>query len=99
VSKPAEFGRDALGPGSVRAIIEDAAIGKTVASIWFGLDPADCKTVHNGERLVFRFTDGSALELQLGSNLWNLHSDRVLGKTLPRDVSLSFIALSRKSNG
>jgi len=93
MSKPPEFERDDFGAGSVRATIEDCAIGKTVASIWFGPDPAEDADVHAGERLVLRFTDGSALELQQGSNLGNLSGDGVLG-VLPRDVSLSFIARS-----
>ena len=63
-----EYERGSTGPESARVSIE-RAIGKTIDHIWFGPDPSDHPDVHQGERLVLYFTDGSNLEIMIGSNL------------------------------
>ena len=63
-----EYERGSTGPESARVSIENA-IGKTIDHIWFGPDPSIYPDVHQGERLVLHFTDGTNLEIMIGSNL------------------------------
>jgi hypothetical protein len=44
------------------------ATGKTISKTSFGEDPPIDSTVHRGEYVVFEFTDGSALEVEIHSN-------------------------------
>ena len=88
-----EYERGSTGPESARVSMENA-IGKTIDHIWFGPDPSDHPDVHQGERLVFHFTDGSDLEIVIGSNLGSEMFRKGLRTTHAR---LSFIPLYRET--
>ena len=49
-----------------------SAIGKTVASVDLIEHPLIDPTVHRDERMTIRFTDGSSLEIETGSNIGDL---------------------------
>ena len=49
-----------------------SAIGKTVASVDLIEHPLIEPTVHRDELMTIRFTDGSSLEIQTGSNIGQL---------------------------
>lgn len=90
--KRPEFPTGSLVPGSARVVLENA-IGKTITSLSFGPDPSTDKLVHDGEYLTLRFSDGSSLEIELGSNVGNIAIAFERGQktfTAP-SVRLSFI--------
>jgi hypothetical protein len=55
-----------------RYAIIHRATGKTIDRIQYGEDHPTLSGVHHGEYLVLRFTDGTALSLQIASDAWNL---------------------------
>ena len=49
--------------------------GKTIARIEYGIDPEKHPKTHGGDAMTLYFTDGSDLEIRLGSNVENLGID------------------------
>ncbi len=49
--------------------------GKTIEKVEFGAEQSH-PDKHESEAIVLHFTDGSAIAIQVGSNVWNLASDR-----------------------
>jgi hypothetical protein len=52
----------------VRDQIRSAAVGKTIESVELVANPSSSPIVHSDEQLTLRFTDGSVLTLEIGSN-------------------------------
>jgi hypothetical protein len=73
-----------IGPPSpedkLQTILE--AVGKTVAAVEYG-EVEDRPGMHAAEAVVFHFTDGTALSIEIGSNARGLSASRDL---TPPDV-------------
>ena len=68
-----------IGPPSpedkLQTILE--AVGKTVAAIEYG-EVESHRGMHEAEGVVFHFTDGTALSIEIGSNARDLSTSRDL---------------------
>ena len=47
-------------------------VGKTIAAVEYGAVEGHSGSVHEGEAIVLHFTDGTALSIEIGSNVMNL---------------------------
>jgi hypothetical protein len=78
------------------------ATGKTIAKVRFGDDPSSDRRVHQGEYIIFEFTDGTELEIKTGSNgqqLMDAHFDcRKTGRPVlnASDLHFSYVVLFRE---
>jgi len=59
--------RFGIGPEIGHAHIHELSVGKTVARVYLGDDEPLPPEIPNSEYVVFEFTDGSLLGLQIGS--------------------------------
>jgi len=85
----------ALVPEKVLEIRD--AIGKTIASIEFGVVANPYPDwVHEGEALVLHFTDGTALSIEIGSNIRNLADANKYGDLKPGDLHTDLITMWRR---
>jgi hypothetical protein len=73
-----------IGPPSPEDKLQTvlAAVGKTVAAVEYG-EVEDRRGMHAAEAVVFHFTDGTALSIEVGSNARGLSASRDL---TPPDV-------------
>jgi hypothetical protein len=70
------------------------AEGKTISFIEFGATSQPLvypEHKHESEALVLHFTDGTALLIQPGSNMWNVSSDLVAAGIDPSRITTDLI--------
>ena len=63
------------------------AVGKTVAAVEYG-EVQSQRGMHEAEGVVFHFTDGTALSIEIDSNAWALSASRDL---TPPDVHTALL--------
>src|SRR5450755_507326 len=79
------------GPDKPAQTIIEKSVGRTIARVELKKAPSTQRDLHQGEVLVFRFTDDSALILHIGSTLPAVLGDDT--DVRPSDVQLSFVAV------
>lgn len=78
-----------MGIDAVRDQIKKACMAKTIVDVELIAQRSSDRALHNDERLTFRFSDGSALTLQIGSNAGNYALDDARFDAREWDLSFS----------
>ncbi len=69
------------------------AVGKTISAVEYGVVEGLPEWVHEGEAIVFHFTDGTALSIEVGSNAQNLSAIR--SDLKPEDIHTDLMPIWR----